>query len=74
MLRDAARYMPPLARAWHVGSLYEIKVVLRRNEQDDARPILFEPSAESPRVISVLGGKIDNIYDVLEVLQAHDWS
>jgi glycine/D-amino acid oxidase-like deaminating enzyme len=74
MLRAAARYMPPLARARHVGSLYEIKVVLLRNEQDDARPILFEPSPESPRVISVLGGKIDNIYDVLEVLQAHDWS
>jgi glycine/D-amino acid oxidase-like deaminating enzyme len=74
MLRAATRYMPPLARARHVGSLYEIKVVLLRNEQDDARPILFEPSSESPRVISVLGGKIDNIYDVLKVLQAHDWS
>jgi glycine/D-amino acid oxidase-like deaminating enzyme len=74
MLRAAARYMPPLSRARHVGSLYEIKVVLLRNEQDDARPILFESSPESPRVISVLGGKIDNIYDVFEVLQGHDWS
>lgn len=74
MLRDGARYMPPLARARPLGSLYDIKVVLMRAEQDDARPILFEPSAESPRVISILGGKIDNIYDVLDVLEGHDWS
>jgi glycine/D-amino acid oxidase-like deaminating enzyme len=74
MLRDGARYMPPLARARPLGSLFDIKVVLLSTEQDDARPILFEPSAESPRVISILGGKIDNIYDVLDVLEGHDWS
>ena len=74
MLRDGARYMPPLARARPLGSLFDIKVVLLRAEQDDARPILFEPAAESPRVISVLGGKIDNIYDVIDVLEGHDWS
>jgi glycine/D-amino acid oxidase-like deaminating enzyme len=74
MLRDSARYLPPLARARPLGSLFDIKVVLLRTEQDDARPILFEPAAESPRVISILGGKIDNVYDVLDVLEAHDWS
>jgi glycine/D-amino acid oxidase-like deaminating enzyme len=74
MLRDGARYMPPLARARPLGSLFDIKVVLLSTEQDDARPILFEPSAESGRVISILGGKIDNIYDVLDVLERHDWS
>jgi hypothetical protein len=74
MLRDGARYMPSLARARPLGSLFDVKVVLLRAEQDDARPILFEPSAESPRVISILGGKIDNIYDVLDVLEGHDWS
>jgi glycine/D-amino acid oxidase-like deaminating enzyme len=74
MLRDGARYMPPLARARALGSLFDVKVVLLSTERDDARPILFEPSAESPRVISILGGKIDNIYDVLDVLEGHDWS
>ena len=74
MLRDGARYMPSLARARPLGSLFDIKVVLLSTEQDDARPILFEPSAESARVISILGGKIDNIYDVLDVLEGHDWS
>lgn len=74
MLRDAGRYMPPLAHARPLGSLFEIKVLLAQAEQDDARPILFEPAADSPRVISILGGKIDNIYDVLDVLEGHDWS
>jgi glycine/D-amino acid oxidase-like deaminating enzyme len=74
MLRDGARYMPPLARARPLGSLFDIKVVLLRAEQDDARPILFEASPDSPRVISVLGGKIDNVYDVLDVLERHAWS
>jgi glycine/D-amino acid oxidase-like deaminating enzyme len=74
MLRDAARYMPPLARARPLGSLFDVKVLLAHTEQDDARPILFEPAADSPRVISILGGKIDNIYDVLNVLEEHDWS
>lgn len=74
MQRDGARYMPPLARARPLGSLFDIKVVLLRAEQDDARPILFEAAAESRRVVSILGGKIDNIYDVLDVLEGHDWS
>jgi hypothetical protein len=74
MLRDAARYMPPLARARPLGSLFDVKVLLAHAEHDDARPILFEPAADSPRVISILGGKIDNIYDVLDVLEGHDWS
>ena len=74
MLRDGARYMPPLTRARPIGSLYDVKAVLLSTERDDARPILFESSAVSRRVISVLGAKIDNIYDLLDVLAHHDWS
>lgn len=66
MIRDAARYLPSLQDARHVDSLFEVKTVLTRNEGDDGRPILFEKHAELPGCYSVLGGKIDNIYDVLE--------
>jgi hypothetical protein len=41
-----------------------------KNEGDDGRPILFEKHLEMPGCYSVLGGKIDNIYDVLEKLDA----
>ena len=70
MIRDVARYMPCMAGAAQVGSLFEVKTVLRKNEVDDGRPILFEKHAALPGCYSILGGKIDNIYDVFERLDA----
>lgn len=73
MLRDAARFLPVLAKVEPVRSIFEIKTVLLRNEGDDGRPILVETCAATPRILSVMGSKIDNIYDVLETLRAHQW-
>lgn len=70
MLRDVGRYIPSVLTAQHVDSLYEIKTVLAKNETDDGRPILFEKHAALPGCYTVLGGKIDNIYDVLEKINA----
>lgn len=68
MVRDAARYMPLIIKAKYIESIFEIKTILVKNEGDDGRPILFEKHTELPGCYSVLGGKIDNVYDVLEVL------
>lgn len=68
MVRDASRYLPSLAQASHADSLFEVKTVLVKNESDDGRPILFERHATLSGCYSILGGKIDNIYDVLEKL------
>lgn len=68
MLRDAGRYMPSLLRCRIRSTLFEIKTVLTRNEGDDGRPILFARQEPHGRIISVLGGKIDNVFDVLERL------
>jgi len=68
MVRDVGRYLPAVLDANYVDSLFEIKTVLVKNEGDDGRPILFEKHDELPGCYSVLGGKIDNIYDVLEKL------
>ena len=70
MLRDAGRYVPTLLGAKHIESIFEVKTVLLKNEGDDGRPILFEKHPELPGCYSVLGGKIDNIYDVLEKLES----
>ena len=64
MRRDASRYMPSLQGVSHEESLFEVKTVLVENETDDGRPILFERHPEVPGCYSVLGGKIDNIYDI----------
>lgn len=68
MIRDVSRYLPALVNAKYIDSLFEIKTVLVKNESDDGRPILFEKHLNLPGLFSVLGGKIDNIYDVLEKL------
>ncbi len=65
MLRDAARYLPSVSKAVHQQSLFEIKTVLVKNEGDDGRPILFESYPQLPGYSTILGGKIDNIYDVI---------
>jgi glycine/D-amino acid oxidase-like deaminating enzyme len=70
MVRDVGRYLPAVREAKHVDSLFEVKTVLVKNEGDDGRPILFEKHPEVPGCYSVLGGKIDNIYDMLEKLDA----
>lgn len=68
IVRDVQRYIPDVAKAKYCDSLFEVKTILVKNETDDGRPILFEEYPELPGLYSVLGGKIDNIYDVLERL------
>jgi len=73
MVRDVGRYLPSVLNAKYVESLFEVKTVLIKNEGDDGRPILFEKHAELPGCYSVLGGKIDNIYDILEKLETEEF-
>lgn len=73
MVRDVGRYLPAVLEAKYVDSLFEVKTVLVKNEGDDGRPILFEKHGGLPGCFSVLGGKIDNIYDVLEKLETEEF-
>jgi glycine/D-amino acid oxidase-like deaminating enzyme len=61
--RDALRYMPALEGAVLVDSVTETKVVLNQNEVDDGRPILMSRSPVMPNLVTILGGKIDNVFD-----------
>lgn len=69
MLKDAARYIPTLAKASYVDSLFEVKTTLIQNELDDGRPILFRQDYGLKNLSVVMGGKIDNIYDILEAFK-----
>lgn len=66
MIRDAARYLPSIAKSSHRDSLWEIKTLLPRSETDDSRPILFRADHGLAGYHLVMGGKIDNVYDVAE--------
>jgi glycine/D-amino acid oxidase-like deaminating enzyme len=68
MIRDAKRYLPAIGEAKHVRSLFTVKTVLVQNEVDDGRPILLRWHPDLGNMATIMGGKIDNIYDVLAAL------
>ncbi len=68
MVRDAARFIPAMAGARQVDSLWEIKTVLPRSEMDDSRPILVSRDHGLPGFHCVIGSKMDNVYDMIEYL------
>ena len=74
MVRDAARYLPAMADCRYRDSLWEVKTVMPRSETDDSRPILFKPHYGMKNYHLVMGGKIDNVYDVIDVIgQTFGW-
>jgi glycine/D-amino acid oxidase-like deaminating enzyme len=66
MRKDAERYLPCLAECRYEDSIWEVKTVLPLSERDDSRPILFVADHGIPGLTCVMGGKIDNIYDMIE--------
>lgn len=70
MSMDARRYLPCVADASYVESLWEVKTVLPVSEFDDSRPILFSRNRELENLTCIMGGKIDNIYDMIESVES----
>lgn len=69
MVRDAARFVPGMVEAEYLHSIWEVKTLLPQSERDDSRPILFRQNAREPRVVSILGAKIDNVIDMAEPMK-----
>jgi glycine/D-amino acid oxidase-like deaminating enzyme len=70
MVRDAERFIPAMRDTRYVDSIWEVKTIMPRSEQDDSRPILLRRSHEHPACLTVLGAKLDSVYDVEEALDA----
>lgn len=69
MYADVVRYMPKLKDIEYMGSIWEVKTVLRKSEGDDSRPILFKPNFGMSNYTCIMGGKVDNIYDAFDELR-----
>jgi hypothetical protein len=65
MRRDAQRYVPELRDMEYLGSMFEVKTLLVHNEVDDGRPIYLGMPSDAPNFFSILGGKLDNVFDIL---------
>jgi hypothetical protein len=68
MVRDAQRYLPVMRDTRYLDSIWEVKTIMPRSEQDDSRPILLRRSDEHPACLTVLGAKLDSVYDVEDAL------
>ena len=69
MYSDVVRYIPALKDMKYVDSIWEVKTVLVQSENDDSRPILFKPNLGLQGYTCIMGGKLDNIYDVFSELE-----
>lgn len=69
MHADVVRYIPVLKNMKLVGTISDVKSVLVKSENDDSRPILFKPNFGLENYTCIMGGKLDNIYDVFEELK-----
>ena len=71
MIADIKRYMPLAKKIEYSGeSLWEIKTVLPQSEGDDSRPILYKSDHGGIKnYVCIMGGKIDNVYDVFKELK-----
>ena len=69
MKLDAMRYMPILEESKYIESLWEVKTVLPRSEANDSRPILFNENHGINGLHCIMGGKIDNVYDVMNEIK-----
>jgi glycine/D-amino acid oxidase-like deaminating enzyme len=69
MYADVVRYMPSLKDLEYVGSIWEVKTVLCKNEGDDGRPILFRSDLGPKNYTCIMGGKVDNIYDAFDEIR-----
>lgn len=70
-------YMSQLARKYlkeeygftYHHSLFSMKPILKASEIDDSRPTVVRVMHDAPRMVSVLSGKINTVYDLDEVLE-----
>jgi glycine/D-amino acid oxidase-like deaminating enzyme len=68
MKADVVRYIPQLKGMVLVDTLREVKTVLVKSSHDDSRPILFRSDFGIDGYSCIMGGKLDNVYDIYQEL------
>ena len=66
MQLDALKYVPAMAEVKHKDSIFADKAILVSSELDDARPVMIHEAGIRKRYISILGSKIDTVYDAVD--------
>jgi hypothetical protein len=66
MKLDALRYVPAIREIEYQDSIFIDKAILTSSELDDARPVLIHEAGQQGRYLSILGSKIDTVYDAVD--------
>ncbi|HEX2858870.1 MAG TPA: FAD-dependent oxidoreductase [Alphaproteobacteria bacterium] len=73
MRNDAARYVPAMRHVEYQSSFWQVKTVPLKHETDDGRPILLREHVgtlgQGRCVVSVLGSKLDSVYEWKNLLE-----
>lgn len=69
MQQAAARISPWIQQVELQESLFVVKVVPQGRDRDDARPIILQRDSQTPSIVSVLGSKLDTVYDFMHWLE-----
>jgi len=64
MLALAKKYLNDNITLEYVTSLYSVKPILHSSEIDDSRPTVIKEFSKKPKLVSVLSGKINTVYDL----------
>lgn len=64
----AKKYLNENISLEYVESLYSVKPILQASEVDDSRPTVIKEFSSSPKLVSVLSGKINTVYDLDSIL------
>lgn len=60
----AKKYLNENITIEYIESLYSVKPILQASEVDDSRPTVIKEFSSKPKLVSVLSGKINTVYDL----------
>ena len=71
LMRDkAAKYVPCMREAQFEASLFDVKALLKDTEGTSARPVMVRRGLTAPHIVSIVGSKMDNVFDCLDLVDA----
>lgn len=73
IIADSSRFVPLIGECEYLSSIWETKTVLVQSESNDSRPILFKPHFNLKNYFCLMGGKIDNIFDIISEFKLSDY-
>ena len=69
--KDIVKFIPGLKNMKHIGSIVQKKTIFPQNSADDGRPIMYKKNHGIENFDVIVGGKIDNIYDIFDIIDGN---